>query len=76
VSKESDRIVHGFGITHKLDKIVLDSIRKILHIPTAVKYKYKHNFYSLDTTNSRAIENIIKYFDNTMKGMKSLEYKI
>ena len=76
VSKESDRIVHGFGITQKLDKLVLDSIRNILHIPTIVKYKSKHNFYSLDTTNSRAIENIIKYFDNTMKGMKSLEYKI
>jgi hypothetical protein len=30
----------------------------------------------LDTTNSRAIENIIKYFYNTMKGMKAVEYKI
>jgi len=30
----------------------------------------------LDTTNSRAISNISKYFLNTMKGMKCLEYKI
>jgi hypothetical protein len=28
------------------------------------------------TTNSRAIENIIKYFKNSMKGIKSLEYRI
>lgn len=32
--------------------------------------------YSLVTTNSRAIENIIEYYKNTMKGMKSLEYRI
>ena len=30
----------------------------------------------LDTTNSKAIENIISYFDNTMKTMKKVEYKI
>ncbi len=76
VSKEQTRIVHGFGLTQKLDKIVLDSIKYILHIPTTVKYKSKHNYYILDTTNSRAIENIIKYFHNTMKGMKSVEYRI
>jgi hypothetical protein len=28
------------------------------------------------TTNSRAIENIIDYYKNTMKGMKSFEYRI
>jgi hypothetical protein len=76
VSKEQTKIVHGFGLTQKLDKIVLDSIKYILHIPTTVKYKSKHNYYILDTTNLRAIENIIKYFHNTMKGMKSVEYRI
>jgi hypothetical protein len=30
----------------------------------------------LDTTNSRSIENISEYFFNTMKGMKSVEYRI
>ena len=74
VSKNSTRIVHGFGITQKLDKILLESIKYILHIPT--KVIYKHNYYMLDTTNSRAIENIILYFQNTMKGMKSVEYRI
>jgi hypothetical protein len=76
VSKDKTRIVHGFGISQKLDKIVLEGIRCILHIPTAVKFKSKHNYYILDTTNSRAIENIIKYFHNTMKGMKAVEYRI
>ena len=76
VSKDSKRIVHGFGLTQKLDRIVLESIRLILHIPSPVKYKEMYNHHILDTTNSRAIENIIGYFQNTMKGVKSLEFKI
>ena len=76
VNKTSTRIVHGFGLTQKLDKIVLEGIGIILHIKTKVKYKELHNHYILDTTNSRAIENIISYFKNTMKGVKSLEYRI
>jgi LAGLIDADG endonuclease len=75
-SKSSTRIVHGFCITQKLDKIVLEGIKYTLHISTKVVYKDKHNYHMLDTTNSRAIENIISYFQNTMKGMKSVEYRI
>jgi hypothetical protein len=76
VSKDKSRIVHGFGVSQKLDSIVLEGIRRILHISTAVSFKAKHNYYILDTTNSRAIENIIQYFYKTMKGMKSIEYRI
>jgi Cytochrome C and Quinol oxidase polypeptide I/LAGLIDADG endonuclease len=76
VSKDTNRIVHGFGLTQKLDSIVLETIGLILHIPTKVKYKSNHDYYMLDTTNSRAIENIIKYFKDTMKGMKSVEYRM
>lgn len=76
VKKDSNRIVHGFGLTQKLDKIVLESIGILLHISTKVKYKDLYNHYILDTTNSRAIENIIEYFHGTMKGVKSLEYRI
>jgi len=76
VSKDKTRIVHGFGISQKLDKIVLEGIRRILHIPTIIRFKSEHNYYILDTTNSRAIGNIINYFHNTMKGMKSVEYRI
>lgn len=75
-TKSPTRIAHGFGITQKLDKVVLDAIKYTLHITTSVVYKPKYGHYILDTTNSRAIENIIKYFHNTMKGMKSVEYRM
>jgi len=72
VYKEANRIVHGFGITQKLDVVVLEAIRHILHISTKVVYKNKYNHYMLDTTNSRAISNVSNYFLSTMKGMKVL----
>lgn len=75
-SKTAKRIVHGFGLTQKLDEIVLQAIGLTLHIPNSVSHKELHNYYLLDTTNSRAIENIITYFKNTIKEVKSLEYKI
>lgn len=75
-NKDSYRIVHGFGLTQKLDKIVLEGIRLMLHINNPVIYKELHNYYILDTTNSRAIENILEFFKSTMKGVKSLEYRI
>ena len=76
VSKDNSRIVHGFGISQKLDPIVLKAIKRILHITTIVRYKQNYCYYLLDVTNSRSIENIIKYFHSTMKGMKSFEYRI
>jgi hypothetical protein len=76
VSKDANRIVHGFGISQKLDKIVLEAIKHILHISTQVLYKENYNYHILDTTNSRGIKNISEYFLNTMKGMKSVEYRI
>ena len=75
-NKSPTRILHGFGLTQKLDKVVLEGIGILLHIKTSVKYKELYNHYILDTTNSRAIENIIDFFKDTMKGVKSLEYKI
>ena len=75
-TKDSKRIVHGFGLTQKLDKIVLDAIGHMLHIKNPVKYKELYNHHILDTTNSRTIENIIDFFKDTMKGMKSVEYRI
>jgi hypothetical protein len=76
VNKDSNRIVHGFGISQKLDLIVLESIKTLLHIKTSVVYKEKHNYFMLYTTNSKAVENIIKYFKDNLVGMKSVEYKI
>jgi hypothetical protein len=75
VKKYSLTLVHAFEITQKLDLIVLTAIKHILGISNNVQYK-KAGYYTIVTTNSRAIENIIKYYNNTMKGMKSVEYRI
>lgn len=75
MGKSSNRLVHAFEITQKLDFIVLVSIKYILGISTKVKVA-KAGYFSVVTTNSRAIENIINYYKNTMKGMKSLEFRI
>lgn len=83
VTKDSKnkRIVHGFGISQKLDLILLMSIRYILHIKSEIRYKDKHNYYLIDTTNFTNIEYIIKYFitndnSNYFKGEKSYEFSI
>ena len=75
VKKGPSRLVHGFEITQKLDKIVLICIKHLLHISTNVVFK-KAGYFTISTTNSRAIENVIRYYKNTMKGMKSAEYRI
>ena len=72
VKKNSKRFAHGFEITQKLDRIVLEGICKILGITLS----HKKTYYSVSTTNSRNITRIISYFFQTMKGMKSLEYRI
>jgi len=72
VKKDNRRLVHGFEITQKLDIIVLEGIARILGISVISKKIYN----TVVTTNSRAINNIIDYYKNTMKGMKALEYRI
>ena len=72
VTKDVGRISHAFEITQKLDKIVLDSIGYLL----GIKVIKKNTYFTVATTNSKHISNIILYYHNTMKGMKSLEYRI
>ena len=76
IEQENNRIVHGFKIISKLDLNLLEAIRTELHIKTKITYSSLQNCYMIDTTNSRAIENLIKYFHNAFIGMKSVEYKI
>lgn len=73
--KDEDRYSHGFGVTQKKDKIVLEGIKAILHIPAQVK-KNKKGFYSLDNTNKRANFNISDYFKDQFIGLKSVQYSI
>nr|YP_006576291.1 hypothetical protein [Lentinula edodes]QEN73894.1 hypothetical protein [Lentinula edodes]UZS77534.1 hypothetical protein [Lentinula edodes]UZS77560.1 hypothetical protein [Lentinula edodes]UZS77586.1 hypothetical protein [Lentinula edodes]UZS77609.1 hypothetical protein [Lentinula edodes] len=72
VTKNVGRIVHAFEITQKLDKVVLDSIAYLLKI----KVIKKKTYFTVGTTNAKHISNIKLYYHNTMKGMKSLEYRI
>jgi len=72
VNKSTDRIVHGFEITKNLDLIVLSAIGYILGINT----RSKKTYHTIVTTNSRSIENIIKYYNKTMKGIKSFEFRV
>ena len=58
-----------------MDEIVLISIKHLLHIPNKI-IKINNNFVILKTTNSRSILNIINYFKNSFKGIKSLEFKL
>ena len=70
VKKGPRRLVHAFEITQKLDKILLEAL--IL----GLKVTHKKTYMTVVTTNLKAIKNIIEYYNNTMKGMKSLEYRI
>ena len=72
VLKGPSRLVHSFAITQKLDRIVLTAIGFILGIEVQVKNTY----LSIGTSNSRTIQTIVDYFFKTMKGMKSVEYRI
>jgi hypothetical protein len=72
VQKSPGRIAHGFLITQKLDRIVLESIAYILRINVTDKPTYA----DVGTTAKSKIPYIIEYYANTMKGMKSIEYRI
>jgi len=70
--KGGNRYMHYFVITQKLDLIVLQAISYILNIPLNQHKAY----FAVETSKSSKIANIINYYTNTMKGMKSLEFRI
>jgi LAGLIDADG endonuclease len=75
-------IVHRFTLIQERDILILAVIKSKFHISSQIKYNSKDNYFILDTTNSRAIENIIKFFSGknrnrtSMKGIKGLEFRI
>lgn len=78
--KNTGRIVHGFGLTQKLDMIIMQGIKVVLHIDGNVKW-HKQGFYGLDTTSSKTVLYIIDFFltdDSTsfFKGIISIDFKI
>lgn len=72
VAKGARRLVHSFAMTQKLDYIVLLAIAFILQ----TKVVTKRSYIAVDTSKAATISFIIKYFHNTMKGIKSVEYSI
>lgn len=70
--RDNHKISHGFEITQKLDKIVLTVIAKILNIKLTTKKTYN----TVGTNRLKDIPNIISFYNKTMKGMKSLEFRI
>lgn len=79
------RYVHSFGLTQKLDYIVIYSIKLLLNINSSIVIKSLSNksnlFYKLETTNNSNIKYIIDYFrysnyKSVFLGIKSFEYRI
>jgi hypothetical protein len=75
VKKEEGRMAHGFGITQKLDNHLLEQLRGVFGVKAKLKPN-KSGALILETTNSRCIMNLIAYFADSLKGMKSVEYRI
>lgn len=75
VKKDNKRFCHGFGISQKKDKIVLDALKDILKIKSNVKWN-NNGFFSLDTYEKNSLKYIKDYFFKTMKSRKSLQYRI
>jgi hypothetical protein len=69
-----------FTLVQKLDKFLLELIKKLLHISSNVRLNTRSGsssyIYVLNTKNSRAISKIINIFQGKFKGMKSLEFKL
>ena len=56
----------------QLDFIVLEAIAKILGLTVTKKKTYN----TVVTTKAERVEFLVTYYHKTMKGMKSLEYRI
>lgn len=76
VKKDINRYAHGFAISQKLDKLLLEYLQKLFHISAKVKFNIANNFFLLDTTSSRSIQNIIKYCTGWLKSHKSYNFVI
>lgn len=51
-------------------------VLKAISLILGINFAKKTTYYTVGTTNSRAISNIIDYYSKTMKGMKAVEFII
>lgn len=64
--------MHAFEITQKLDRIVLEEIAIIL----GLRVINKKTYFTVIAVSKTDISTIVNYYCKTMKGIKSLEYRI
>jgi hypothetical protein len=73
--KDKDRYVHGFGIPQIKDRIVLETLAAQIGVTSRIIWNNK-GFYSLDVLDARSLKLVKDYFFDTMKGVKSYDYKV
>lgn len=72
VVKERGRMVHAFEVTRKRDLIVCQTLGYIFRANVITKETYN----TVVTTKTSSIFHLVQYFHRTIKGIKSLEYRI
>lgn len=72
VTKEKGRMVHAFEVTQNRDIIVCQALGKIFRANVITKRANN----TVVTTKTSSIYHIVQYFNRTIKGIKSLEYRI
>lgn len=75
--RERSTLEHGFNVVQKLDIPILQNIKQILNINAKVFTPTKSYIGSKSILSTRRIEDIkflIEYFNNTMVGVKHIEF--
>ena len=76
-NKDINRISHAFEITQKLDRIVLEAASYlIMSKTTPLRVKDKATYFSLRSDSIKEIPFIALFYQDSMRGMKSLEFRI
>lgn len=73
--KDATRMAHGFGITQKKDRIVLEGIIAHMKIKCNVRTS-KYNHFAIDVSDKTSLKLVKDYFFSELKGIKSLDYRI
>jgi hypothetical protein len=75
--KDENRIAHIFSITQKLDPHLIRGIAEVLGLRVSVNKTYNAAIATSGPKDREiAIINVIEYYTNTIKGIKSLEFRI
>lgn len=75
VKKSQTRIVHGAGWIQNHEKQLLENLRERWNIKRKVKLHKNKKAWLLDTTARSAVEVLINFFENQMKGIKAVEVR-